>query len=93
MGGPELHCIHQTRLPSALALGTLLNLWFLWTSRSSTAPDEVLVPARIFFFVSAYRCTFPCRYKNNIVLRDTPFSSRASDDDASPGGSASVSFA
>ena len=62
-------------LPETLALGALLNLWLLHQSAGSEAPLPALLPARIFFTVSAFRCTFPCRYKGNVVLRDTWLSS------------------
>ena len=62
-------------LPETLVLGALLNIWLLYETAGSEAPLPVLVPARIFFVVSAFRCTFPCRYKGNVVLRDTWLSS------------------
>jgi hypothetical protein len=60
-----------------LKLGALLNLYFLSnTVSSSSAVDvELLIPARIFFVVSAYRCLFPVRYEHNVVFHDSPFSS------------------
>ena len=61
-----------------LKLGALLNLTFLVSSFSltSTVTDaNVLIPARILFAVSAYRCLFPVQYKNYVVFHDNQFSS------------------
>jgi hypothetical protein len=60
-----------------LKLGALINLYLLAnTLRLSDAADaHIVVPAQILFVVSAYRCLFPNRYKDNVVLHDTPLSS------------------
>jgi hypothetical protein len=61
-----------------LKLGALLNLYFLANSFAppeSTADLRLLVPARILFAVSAFRCLFPNQYKGNVVFHDTPLSS------------------
>lgn len=61
-----------------LKLGALVNLYFL--ARSFAPPLDavdarLLVPARILFAVSAFRCLFPNQYKGNVVFHDTPLSS------------------
>ena len=61
-----------------LKLGALLNLWLLagtFASGAGAADPHIIVPARILFAVSAYRCLFPNRYKDNVVLHDTILSS------------------
>ena len=61
-----------------LKLGALVNLAFLGRSLvppGSTADPHLLVPARILFAVSAFRCVFPNQYKGNVVFHDTPLSS------------------
>jgi hypothetical protein len=61
-----------------LKLGAPINLWFLASTfepPSSAADARILVPARIFFAVSAYRCLFPVRYEHNVVFHDSPLSS------------------
>lgn len=61
-----------------LKLGAPLNLYFLvgtFVPPGNTADPHVLVPARIFFAVSGFRCLFPNQYKGNVVFHDTPLSS------------------
>ncbi len=61
-----------------LKLGALVNLYFLantYALPATTLDAHILVPARIFFAVSAYRCLFPAGYKDNVVFHDSPFSS------------------
>jgi hypothetical protein len=61
-----------------LKLGALVNLHFLantYLLASITADAHVLVPARILFAVSAYRCLFPVQYTRNVVFHSSPFSS------------------
>jgi hypothetical protein len=61
-----------------LKLGTLVNLFFIWkTLRSGldSAAPQIFIPALIFFAVSAYRCLFPVRYRDNIVFHDSILSS------------------
>ncbi len=61
-----------------LKLGALVNLYFLGrTLAPALAPVDahILIPAQILFAVSAYRCLFPVRYKDNIVFHDSPLSS------------------
>ncbi len=61
-----------------LKLGVLLNLYFL---RETMIPpwvfknDHILIPAQIFFIISAFRCFFPVNYVTNAVLHDSLFSS------------------
>ena len=62
----------------ALKGGTILNLVFLGVSfsiPSASVDSAVVIPARIFFVISAYRCFFPNRYKDNVVLHNTILSS------------------
>jgi hypothetical protein len=61
-----------------LKLGALVNLYFL--ARTLALPPGavdpgIVLPAQIFFVVSAYRCLFPNRYEGNIVLHASPLSS------------------
>ncbi len=61
-----------------LKLGALINLHFLantCASPASTADAHILVPARILFAVSAFRCLFPVQYKDEVVFHRSPFSS------------------
>jgi len=61
-----------------LKFGSIINLYFLantYISPSSIMDSHILIPARIFFAVSAYRCLFPVQYKNNIVFHNSLFSS------------------
>jgi hypothetical protein len=61
-----------------LKLGALVNLWLLAKTLvppESTAAPHLLVPARILFAVSAFRCLFPNQYKGSVVFHDTPLSS------------------
>jgi hypothetical protein len=58
-----------------LKLGALVNLYFLATTFGLPVHAQLVVPAQILFAVSAYRCLFPNRYKDNVVLHETPLSS------------------
>jgi hypothetical protein len=61
-----------------LKLGSLINLYFLMNTRLLALGDAdayVVLPAQIFFAVSAYRCLFPVWYEHNIVFHDSIFSS------------------
>lgn len=60
-----------------LKLGALVNVWFLVDSftLSGSIDAHIVVPAQIFFAVSAFRCLFPNRYIDNVVFHDTLFSS------------------
>ena len=61
-----------------LKLGAIVNVYFL---AKTLAPDmssldpQLLIPAQILFAVSGYRCLFPNRYEDNVVLHDSPLSS------------------
>ena len=61
-----------------LKLGALVNLYFL-ANTFALGPGEtdphIVVPAQILFAVSGYRCLFPNRYKDNVVLHESPLSS------------------
>jgi hypothetical protein len=61
-----------------LKWGALINLYFLVSTLAlpSGATDaHIVIPAQILFAVSAYRCLFPVRYKDNVVFHRSPFSS------------------
>ncbi len=61
-----------------LKIGAFINLYFLTNTYifpSITTDLYIIVPARILFGVSAYRCLFPVQYKNNVVFHNSPFSS------------------
>src|SRR5262249_53605071 len=58
-----------------LKLGALVNFYFLLRTAAVEADPYVVVPARIFFAVSAYRCLFPVRYEHYVVLHDSRWSS------------------
>jgi hypothetical protein len=61
-----------------LKLGALINLYFLANSLalpSGTTDPHILIPAQILFAVSAFRCLFPNRYKDNVVFHGSPLSS------------------
>ena len=67
-----------TTLLWLLKLGALINLYFLASTLRlppGLADAHIVVPAQILFAVSAYRCLFPNRYKDNVVLHATPLSS------------------
>jgi hypothetical protein len=61
-----------------LKLGALVNLTFLantYALRAFETDPHIVIPAQILFGVSAYRCLFPNRYKDNVVLHASPLSS------------------
>jgi hypothetical protein len=58
-----------------LKLGALANLYFLLRTAAVNADAYIVVPAQIFFAVSAYRCLFPVRYEHYVVLHDSVVSS------------------
>jgi len=61
-----------------LKIGALVNLYFLgqtFTPTLVSTDPHILIPAQVFYVVSAYRCLFPVRYKNNIVFHDFILSS------------------
>lgn len=61
-----------------LKLGTPLNLYFLARTLDAdvaVAGAAFVIPAQILFAVSAYRCLFPNRYLDDVVLHDTLLSS------------------
>ena len=61
-----------------LKLGALLNAAFLahtFALPAGASDAHVVLPARIFFAVSAWRCLFPNRYEGNVVFHDTVLSS------------------
>jgi hypothetical protein len=59
-----------------LKLGSLINLYFLVNTRLLASGDaHIVLPARILFAASAYRCLFPVRYEHNVVFHDSIFSS------------------
>ena len=62
----------------ALKVGAAFNLYLLANTTLLARTDldpALLFSAQILFVVSGYRCLFPVRYKNNIVLHDSLFSS------------------
>lgn len=61
-----------------LKLGALIDLYFLLNTyliASGKADLWIVVPAQIFFAVSAFRCLFPVRYEHNVVFHDSALSS------------------
>jgi len=61
-----------------LKLGALINLCFLANTLAlppGATDAHIVIPAQILFAVSAYRCLFPGRYKDNVVFHDSPLSS------------------
>ncbi len=59
-------------------IGALINLYFLAKTfglPSGTTDSSIVIPAQILFGVSAFRCLFPNRYKDNVVFHATPLSS------------------
>jgi hypothetical protein len=61
-----------------LKLGALVNFYLLaetFRLPSGAADPHIVIPAQILFVVSAYRCVFPNRYKDNVVLHNTVLSS------------------
>ncbi len=61
-----------------LKLGAFANLYFLlhtFMLQPAGRDPHLVIPAQILFAVSAYRCWFPNRYKDNVVLHDTALSS------------------
>ena len=57
-----------------LKVGALLNAYFFLNTPGAGDP-LIVVPARIFFAVSAFRCLFPVRYERNVVFHDSILSS------------------
>ena len=67
-----------TRFLWLLKLGAVANLAFLahtFSPAVRAADPRIVVPAQILFAISAWRCLFPNRYVNHIVLHDTVLSS------------------
>src|SRR5262245_57355872 len=58
-----------------LKLGALANLYFLVSTTAINADTHIVVPAQLFFAVSAYRCLFPVRYEHYVVLHASVLSS------------------
>ena len=61
-----------------LKIGGLLNLYFFGETLFSSLKlldFHFLLPAQIFFIVSAFRCFFPVHYTTNVILHDSYFSS------------------
>ena len=61
-----------------LKLGTLLNLYFLRETIITPLVFKdvhILIPAQIFFIISAFRCFFPVNYVTHAVLHDSFLSS------------------
>lgn len=60
-----------------LLLGVPLNVYFFANGAGFFADGgdpKIILPALIFFGVSAYRCLFPNRYEGNVVFHDTKLS-------------------
>ena len=67
-----------TRYLWLLKLGALVNLVLLATTLvapASGADPHIVFPAQVLFAVSAFRCLFPTRYKDNVVFHRSPLSS------------------
>lgn len=59
-----------------LKLGALVNVVLLADALALRSGDaHVVVPALVFFAVSAYRCLFPVYYTDDVVFHDSPLSS------------------
>jgi hypothetical protein len=58
-----------------LKLGAVPNLYFVARTARSDAEASVVVPALLFFAVSAYRCLWPVRYEHHVVLHESVLSS------------------
>jgi len=61
-----------------LKIGTLLNVFFFartWRFLEGEYDLSIVVPAQILFAVSAYRCSFPNRYEDDVVFHDSVLSS------------------
>jgi len=67
----------MTWVPRALILGAALNAYLAYVCFVTMADHNrsALVPAQIFVVVCGYRCAFPNRYNNSVVLWDTWLSS------------------
>ena len=62
----------------SIKIGAVLNLYFFYKTFSSPllfTNLNLLIPARVFFLVSVYRCLFPVNYVGNIVFHKSIFSS------------------
>jgi hypothetical protein len=67
-----------TLLPALLSVGLLSNTLFFFRTLApelQSLEPPVLLTTQVFILVSAFRCTFPNRYKGNVVLHDTWLSS------------------
>lgn len=64
-------------LPQALIFGLFTNAGLLYMSFNlhPDVPCDILFTAQVFIVVAAFRCTFPNRYNECIVLHDTWLSS------------------
>ena len=58
-----------------LKLGALANVYFWVNTAAANVDPYLIVPARTFFAVCAYRCLFPVRYEHNVVFHDSALSS------------------
>jgi len=61
-----------------LKLGVFVNMYFLANTpalRAGETDPHIVIPAQILFVVSGYRCLFPNRYTDNVVLHASVLSS------------------
>jgi hypothetical protein len=75
---PELkQAEEQTFLPQFMIVGGFTNAWAFYVTLGlhEQVPDGILITAQIFILVCGYRCIFPNRYNDCVVLHDTWLSS------------------
>ena len=67
----------ETALPQLLVFGVLTNGWLLYqlSQMHDEVPWQIKVTAVVFVAVNLFRCIFPNRYNDCVVLHDTIFSS------------------
>jgi len=69
--------VEQTALPQFMIVGALTNAWCFYVTLGfhEQVPQEILITAQVFILVCGYRCIFPNRYNECVVLHDTWLSS------------------
>ena len=60
-----------------MIVGAFTNAWCFYVTYAlhPQTPDEILIPAQVFILVCGFRCIFPNRYNEQVVLHDTWLSS------------------
>jgi hypothetical protein len=62
----------QTKLPQFMLVGGFTNAWCFYVTLGlhEHVPSQIMIPAQVFILVCGYRCIFPNRYNECVVLHD-----------------------